>query len=144
MQQNCFYIWIQLLFMKTFKLNLDRLGITASTLCAIHCAAVPFLLTFLPLWGLGFLADEKVEIFMIILSLCLGIWSMSSSYRKLHQKVMPSIILIAGFSLIAMGHFSGITQLEPILIPLGGFTIASAHFINLRLVRSCSADHKHN
>lgn len=144
MQQNCFYICVQLLIMKTFKLNLDKLGITASTLCAIHCAAVPLILTFLPLWGLGFLANEKVESFMIVLSLCLGIWSMSTSYRKLHRKVIPSIVLIAGFSLIAVGHFSGITQLEPILIPLGGFTIASAHFINLRLVKSCPADHKHS
>jgi len=130
--------------MKTFKINLDRLGITASTLCAIHCAAVPLLLTFLPLWGLGFLADERVEICMIVLSLCLGIWSMSSSYRKLHRKLIPSIVLIAGFFLIAAGHFLGLEQLEPILIPLGGFTIAAAHFINLRLVKTCPSVHKHN
>ncbi|MFC3559197.1 MerC domain-containing protein [Pedobacter jamesrossensis] len=125
--------------MKTFKLNLDKLGITASTFCAIHCAIVPLLLTFLPLWGLGFLADERVEIFMIVISLLLGIWSMSSSYRKLHRKVTPSIILITGFLLIALGHFSGIKHLEPILIPFGGLAIAAAHFVNLKLARNCPA-----
>ena len=31
----------------------DRVGATASFLCAIHCALLPFVLTLLPLLGLG-------------------------------------------------------------------------------------------
>jgi hypothetical protein len=41
--------------------RLDSIGITASTLCAIHCAAMPLLFTSLPLLGLGFLANAWVE-----------------------------------------------------------------------------------
>ena len=33
----------------------DGLGVAASVLCAIHCAAMPFVVGFLPLLGLGFL-----------------------------------------------------------------------------------------
>jgi hypothetical protein len=49
--------------MKRPKLTskLDRIGMTASTACAIHCAAVPLLITSLPLIGLGFLANPWVE-----------------------------------------------------------------------------------
>ena len=118
--------------------RLDRLGMTASTLCAIHCALVPIFLTALPLLGLEFLANEWVEITMIIASVILGTLSLSLSYRKQHRKVLPFVVLFAGFALIATGHFSGITVLEPILIPIGGFTVAAAHLVNWRLNRTCS------
>jgi hypothetical protein len=125
--------------MKMIKaLNLDKIGITASTACAIHCALLPFVLTLLPLWGLDFLASPVTEISMILLSLILGAWSLGKSYRKVHHRVLPIIILILGFACIVTGHFSGISILEPILIPAGGFAIASAHFLNLKLAKTCS------
>ncbi|MGM9477343.1 MerC domain-containing protein [Pedobacter sp. GSP4] len=128
---------------RSYKINLDRIGITASTLCALHCAALPFFITVLPMWGMGFLANEAVEISMIALSLILGVWSLSSAYRKQHRRIVPILVLVAGFACIAFGHFSGIGFLEPVLIPLGGFTIAAAHYINLRLLKTCPVNH-HN
>jgi len=128
---------------RSYKINLDRLGITASTLCAIHCAALPFVITVLPMWGMGFLANEAVEITMIALSLILGVWSLSSGYRKQHQRIAPILVLILGFICIAFGHFSGLEMLEPVLIPLGGFTIAAAHYFNLRLLKNCPVNHNH-
>ncbi|AMP99185.1 hypothetical protein AY601_2291 [Pedobacter cryoconitis] len=118
--------------------RLDRLGMTASTLCAVHCALVPIFLTTLPLLGLEFLSNEWVEISMIIVSVILGTLSLSMSYRKQHHKLFPFLVLFSGFALIATGHFSGIESLEPILIPLGGFTVAAAHLVNWRLNRSCT------
>ncbi|MDN3585720.1 MerC domain-containing protein [Pedobacter aquatilis] len=131
--------------MKLLKspLNLDNLGITASVLCAVHCAIVPLLITFLPLWGLSFLANEWVEISMISISLLLGIWSLGSSFKKNHHKISPLSILITGFALIAFGHFSSHDFLEPILIPAGGIVIAIAHFVNLKLLKSCGVKHNH-
>lgn len=128
---------------RSYKINLDRLGITASTLCAIHCAALPFVITVLPLWGMGFLASEAVEITMIAVSLILGVWSLSSAYRRQHQRIAPILVLILGFVCIALGHFSGVEVLEPVLIPLGGFTLAAAHVINLRLLKTCPINHNH-
>lgn len=138
------YLRIKFIGMKQrmYKINLDRIGITASTLCAIHCAALPFLITVLPLWGMGFLANEAVEIAMIAVSLVIGIWSLSTAYRKQHRRVMPILVLVTGFACIAFGHFSGIELLEPILIPIGGLTIAAAHYINLRMLKSCPLDHQ--
>ncbi|HEY2583370.1 MAG TPA: MerC domain-containing protein, partial [Mucilaginibacter sp.] len=51
------------------KSGLDNVGMTASVLCAIHCALVPLLITSLPLLGLGFLANPWLEWSMIILAL---------------------------------------------------------------------------
>ncbi|MET3115045.1 hypothetical protein AAKU52_002788 [Pedobacter sp. CG_S7] len=125
------------------KMNLDRFGITASTLCAIHCAVLPFMLTILPLWGLGFLANESIELTMISISIIIGVWSLGRSYWLSHRNLLPTLLLIFGFVFIASGHFLGIAVLEPILIPLGGFTIATAHLINLRLFKSFTASHVH-
>ena len=38
--------------MKPFRLSLDALGMCASTLCMIHCIALPLILTVLPMWKL--------------------------------------------------------------------------------------------
>lgn len=116
--------------------RLDQIGITASLACAIHCAALPFLISILPLWGLSFLADSWVEIGMICLSLLIGFWSLGTSFPK-HKKIIPMGVLLLGFVLIAAGHYF-IENLEAVLIPLGGFTIASAHFINWRYSRVCT------
>lgn len=115
--------------------NLDRLGITASLACAIHCAALPFLMTSLPLLGLSFLAHSWVEILMICISLFLGFYSLLRSY-PLHRKMVPVLTLIAGFALIAAGHYL-LEGLEAILIPLGGLTIAGAHVLNWKYCRNC-------
>lgn len=95
------------------------------------------------MWDMGFLANEAVEITMIAVSLIIGIWSLSVAYRKQHHRIMPILVLVSGFACIAFGHFSGIELLEPILIPIGGFTIAAAHYINLRMLKSCPIDHQH-
>jgi len=134
-----YYIFMPL---SKIALQLDRLGMTASTLCAIHCALVPVFLTALPLAGLQFLANEWIEIAMIIVSVILGTLSLSISYRKQHKKVLPFFILFAGFALIGIGHFAGIESLEPVLIPMGGFTVAAAHLMNWRFNRVCKHVHK--
>ncbi|NJM53931.1 MAG: MerC domain-containing protein [Blastocatellia bacterium] len=40
---------------------LDYTGATVSWICAVHCLAMPFFITFLPVIGLSFLADEITE-----------------------------------------------------------------------------------
>lgn len=62
------------------SLSLDGMGMLASTLCAIHCVFVPLLFSTLPLWGIGFLANQWVEILMIVVSVFLGTLSLSVNY----------------------------------------------------------------
>jgi len=121
--------------MKVSKLtlHLDNLGIIASILCAIHCAAIPLLISTLPLWGIAFLNTVWIEIVMIGISLMLGSVSLGLSYFRNHRKIIPLLLLMAGFLLIAVGHFTGKFALEILFVPLGGFVIASAHFVNWHL-----------
>lgn len=49
--------------MKSIRLNLDALGVCASTLCMIHCLVLPLLLAVLPLWNLSATAQNSVAAF---------------------------------------------------------------------------------
>ena len=117
--------------------RIDRIGITASTLCAIHCAVVPLIFTSLPLIGLGFLALPLVEWGMIVFALMVGVYSIGLSYLRTHRRPMPVILLVMGFAIIMLGHafFSG--RMESIIVPAGGLLIAVAHFVNYR----CAGPH---
>ena len=120
-------------------IKLDNIGMTASTLCAIHCAAVPVFFTSLPLLGLGFLANPWVEWSMILLALIVGVSSIGNSYFKVHHRVLPLLLLIIGFIVIIVGHIFTKGWLEAIIVPTGGFTIAIAHFVNYKHMGTCQA-----
>jgi hypothetical protein len=121
---------------KAFKL--DNIGMTASTLCAIHCAAVPVFFTSLPLLGLEFLANPWLDWGMILFALVIGIWSIGGEYKN-HRNMLPLVLLVLGFALIIGGHLFLHNWIEAIVAPLGGLTIAAAHFINYKLAGSCDA-----
>ncbi|MEM6364443.1 MAG: MerC domain-containing protein, partial [Planctomycetota bacterium] len=44
----------------------DFVGVVASIACAIHCAAMPFVIAYLPAMGLSFLADEAFHKWMAV------------------------------------------------------------------------------
>ncbi len=113
----------------------DAIGFTASTLCAIHCAATPLLLTVLPLAGLKFLAHPTIEAAMIVLSVMIGATSMVHGYRKHHRQFTALLILIAGFAIIFAGHFVLPEPYGELAIPSGAGTVAFAHLVNWRLCR---------
>ncbi len=119
--------------------KLDNIGMTASTLCAIHCAAVPVFFTSLPLVGMGFLANPWVEWIMIMIALVVGISSIGNSYFKDHHRVLPLALLIAGFLIIIIGHLFTHGWIEAVVVPVGGLTIALAHFINYKYAGTCKA-----
>ncbi|GAA4338166.1 MerC domain-containing protein [Mucilaginibacter gynuensis] len=119
--------------------GLDTIGMTASLLCAVHCALVPLLLTALPLLGIGFLANEWVEISMIGLSAIIGCIALITTFKR-HYSYTPLITLVTGFVLIFTGHALSNAAWEHIMVPLGGLTIAAAHYINWRLYTHQCAD----
>jgi hypothetical protein len=111
----------------------DAIGFSASTLCAIHCAATPLLLTALPLVGLKFLAHPAIEAAMIVLSLMIGATSLLHGYRQHHRQFTALLILITGFAMISVGHFVLPASYGELVIPSGAGTVAIAHLVNWRL-----------
>jgi hypothetical protein len=129
--------------------KLDNIGMTASILCAIHCAILPILITSLPLFGLGFLANPLIEWSMITLALFIGVYAIGSSYVRTHHRPLPMLLLITGFLIIIAGHLFITGWREGIIVPIGGLLIATAHFFNFRYSGMCHENHsmfhsKHN
>jgi hypothetical protein len=117
-------------------LNMDFIGFSASFLCAIHCAAVPFILTMSSLIGLQFLANPWIEYSMIFLSFIIVSLALIHGYRKHHQKIAPMIMVIAGFLMILSGHISGHEITEAIVTPLGATVVALAHVLNWKYIKN--------
>src|SRR5665213_243589 len=117
------------------KSRLDSVGMTASVLCAIHCAIVPLLITSLPLMGLGFLSNPWLEWSMIFFALFIGVCAIGITYIRQRHSLVPLICLIAGFVFIIAGHLFIKTWHEAIVVPIGGLLIAAAHFFNYKYSR---------
>lgn len=77
----------------------DWAGMTASIGCAIHCAAMPLVLAYLPLLGLEWLADEGFHQYMAILCVGLAIAAFVPGWRK-HRSLTPMAWGIAGLFLL--------------------------------------------
>ena len=119
---------------------LDRIGIAATSLCALHCILLPILLPALPLLGLSFLADHTWEHFFLIATAVLGTIALFSGFRRYHRRLYPFYLLYLGVSIYWIKHdFSA--QYEPFFIVIGAGLIVAAHFLNIKLCNSCKTCH---
>jgi hypothetical protein len=115
---------------------LDRIGITATSLCALHCILLPVLLPALPLLGLSFLADHAWEHIFLIITAILGTVALFSGFKKYHRRLYPFYLLFLGIGIYWIKHdFS--EAIQPYFIIIGASLIVAAHIINLKLCNSC-------
>ncbi len=84
----------------------DYLGIAASVACAIHCAAMPFVIGFLPLLGLSFLADPSFHKWMVGVCLLFALLAFVPGWRR-HHRLGPGIVGVVGLFLISLAAFAG-------------------------------------
>jgi hypothetical protein len=130
----------------------DRLGATASFLCAVHCALLPFVLAALPAFGLGFLADHGFERAFILCASLLALFTLVQGYRR-HRAPRALALVLPGLLLLWIGGFvvdaHGTMLWHAVLVALGGSLVAAAHLTNLRLIHvydhtaCCDHDHAH-
>lgn len=126
-------------------LRLDSVGFVASTLCAIHCALMPFVILFLTVYGFQFIANPAVEFAFVSLSIIIGIYTFRHGYFNHHRRVYPFIIFLVGLAILIVGHFTfhshsahdGETEILLLIIsPIGAFLVGAGHFLNRRLSKT--------
>jgi len=108
----------------------DRIGATASFLCAIHCALLPFVLALLPFLGLEFLADHRFERGFVLFACALALVALVRGFRR-HQQPLPLLLAAPVLALMLRlppeGHIPLLLSLAlstPILSLLGGLGAA--------------------
>jgi len=130
---------------QTGRFDLDKFGMSASLLCAIHCALVPLILPAMAAFGLGFLWSHEFEFGMIALALIVGALSLTRSYRHVHHSIAPYLLLGIGMAIILASKFFIDAAWEFIVLPIGALFIVAAHWINWRLHRRCAvSEHIHS
>jgi hypothetical protein len=113
----------------------ERIGATASFLCAVHCALLPFVIALLPLIGLGFLADHRFERVFVACAAVLASAMIFTAWRR-HRKLNALFLLVPGIVLLLAGIAIDIDAhvwMHTTLVICGGVLVASAHVVNLVL-----------
>lgn len=115
---------------------MDRVGIWASSLCALHCMLLPILLPAVPLIGATFFAEHWFERAILSLSMIVGFWALLSGFYRYHRQLYPLYTLLLGgliyWNKDVFGH-----HYEPYTVLAGALLIIAAHVINMRLCKSC-------
>ncbi|MEM8864410.1 MAG: MerC domain-containing protein [Planctomycetota bacterium] len=82
----------------------DWVGVVASIGCAIHCAAMPFVIAYLPALGLSFLADEAFHQWMAGACFLIALTAFVPGLRK-HRRPGPVLIASVGLAMISVAAF---------------------------------------
>ncbi|MBT1704626.1 MerC domain-containing protein [Chryseosolibacter indicus] len=113
---------------------LDKTGMWASALCAIHCMAVPIVVSMSAFTGWAYLHNDSIETAVLMLSGLIAVASLVPSYVKHHRKLLPIIILSFGFILIGVSRLS-LDVNEPVFASSGAGLVVIAHFLNIRFCK---------
>lgn len=84
--------------------NWDRIGVYASSACAVHCVLTGLAIGVLSSLGPSFFASEAMEYTFIGLAILAGSLAAWTGYR-VHRKRYPVFILVIGFAMIIGKHF---------------------------------------
>ncbi|MDB6027119.1 MAG: hypothetical protein JWM68_3342 [Verrucomicrobiales bacterium] len=130
--------------------RLDAAGATLSTLCAIHCVLMPFVLALLPAFGLSFLADRTLERTLCVSLMALASFCLWNGFRQ-HRHWRVYLWLAVGLPLIAYAQWNlpddcclakHDGRFESTFMFVGGLVVAAGHLHNRRLMRLCCGSEK--
>ena len=113
------------------KINWDAVGISASLLCAVHCAVLPLVVTSLPFFGINIIHNNYFEWGMISFAFVVGTNALFHGYRIHHKNYRPMVLFAAGFVFLTVKEFLPSFEVF-LLIPAVGL-IVGAHYFNYRL-----------
>lgn len=127
--------------MKIKNRTLDLIAMGSSLLCAVHCAAIPVVLSVSALGRIHFLSNPWIEWAFIALGVVLVLSSLYPSYRKSHGNKSPLAFASIGFFAIGLGRLHLTELWEVLCTSIGALFVAYAHLMNWKLLRACPHQH---
>jgi tetrahydromethanopterin S-methyltransferase subunit C len=121
------------------KMNWDALGITASILCAIHCAVLPLVVASLPVLGVNIVHNASFEYGMIGLAFIVGTWALAHGFRRHHRQYTPWLLFTGGMLFLIAKQLWHTYEFR--LLPFAVILIIVAHILNYRLSKSAHTGH---
>ncbi len=117
----------------------DRIGMAASSLCAVHCILMPWVIMVMPVIAGTILTNATAENVFVGVSMCLAAFCGLSGCRK-HGQWLVMGIMAAG-AIVLLGtrftaphvcHLEDISWSHALGSTLGGGLLAASHFLNLK------------
>lgn len=128
----------------TVSRYLDRLAISLSAICIVHCLAVPLVIAVLPLAVLGLGGGSHFHAVMLWLVVPISTAGLIMGYRE-HGRwaiVVTGFIGMAVVSVAALwGHDEWPISIEVLVSLVGSALLAGAHWVNFAIVRRVHVHH---
>jgi len=126
--------------------RLDAAAIVLSSVCMLHCLALPIVLTILPIANVSLVEEATFHLLMMTLILPISLIALTIGCRQHKDRltlVLGTVGLVVLTATAVFGHvwfgFLG----ERIVTSLGGLILASAHIQNFRCCRANDCTHEH-
>jgi hypothetical protein len=127
----------------TAIVSLDTLGITASTLCIIHCMAMPFVIGMLPFLGWQFLEGKTAHHVLAAFVITFALTAVVPGYFK-HKRREVLAAMLVGLGCVLYATFAPANilpeNLELPLITMGNIILVATHWRN-RSLSLCKHPH---
>lgn len=127
--------------MKINNQTFDVIAFTSSILCAIHCAALPLILSFSTLGSLQFLQNPWIEWTFIMGGLLMANVTLIPSFKNIHKCSAPLVFAFSGFFFIGLGRLDFAAWWETVNTVLGAFLVSYAHYRNWKLLKDKHHSH---
>lgn len=109
---------------------LERLAVTASAVCLLHCIALPLLFAALPTLALIIAIPESFHVWVLGLAIPTSGIALLLGIRD-HRSILPLIVGCTGLGLLAVGALILLGgRFETAVTIAGGITLAAAHILN--------------
>jgi hypothetical protein len=118
----------------TFLRLADRFGCSLSVACALHCLAMPLVVTLLSITPLA----EEIELPMIVVALVVAAVTFSAGFVRNTAFVPLALFLVAG-PLMITSRCVRHAWAETGLLVAGAVLLGIGHVVNLRRGHLCSA-----
>ena len=125
----------------------DKVAIGLSLACALHCLAVPVMVSLYPSVITAGLQDERIHLALLAFVIPISAFSLTMGCRQHKQFPVVSLGAAGIFVLILsalLGHDLGSESLEVAGTLLGSGLVACSHLLNFKLCRAshgCGGHH---
>lgn len=125
--------------------SLDKLAVSTSTVCAVHCLSLPLLLGVFPALGATVFGQEAFHVWLLWLVIPLSVVGLSLGCRR-HKDLWVVALGFSGLAILVAAAVLGHDMLgetgERIATLIGAVAIAAGHLRNYSLCRRADCDHE--
>jgi hypothetical protein len=116
----------------------DKIGVSLSGLCLIHCLVLPLVAAVMP-WLGGVIEDERIHLLFAAVTVPVALIAFIPGYLRHRRRSVLALGLVGAALLLlgSVGHDVVGHDWEHTVTVLGGMSLVAGHLLNFRLREIC-------